>query len=77
MTDKYDKLLYDAGLTAQGCWDQMDDYDRAAIMKFGELVARKCISEVALMGMTQYDDENIAWATTTIINGIKDKFGIE
>ena len=44
MTDKFDDLMYQAGLTAQGCWDQMDDYDRTAILKFGELIIRECAS---------------------------------
>ena len=43
MTDKFDDLMYQAGLTAQGCWDQMDDYDRTAILKFGELIVRECL----------------------------------
>lgn len=39
---KFDTLMYEAGLTAQGCWDQMDQYDRAAILKFAELIVREC-----------------------------------
>jgi hypothetical protein len=42
MNDKLDDLMYQAGLTAQGCWDHMDDYDRAAILKFAELIVREC-----------------------------------
>ena len=42
MTDKFNDLMYQAGLTAQGCWDQMDDYDRTAILKFAELIVREC-----------------------------------
>ena len=76
MNDKFDTLLYESGLTAQGCWDQMDDYDRTAIMKFGELVARKCLSEVALMGITNFENEDISWATDVIMRNIKHKFGI-
>ena len=30
--------MYRAGLTAQGCWDSMDQYDREAIEKFAELI---------------------------------------
>jgi hypothetical protein len=29
---KFDDLMYEAGLTAQGCWDEMDDYDKEAIL---------------------------------------------
>ena len=36
--------MYQAGLTAQGCWDQMDDYDRTAILKFAELIIQECAS---------------------------------
>jgi len=34
--------MYQAGLTAQGCWDKMDEYDRKAIEKFAELIVREC-----------------------------------
>jgi hypothetical protein len=43
MTDKFDDLMYQAGLTAQGGWDQMDDYDRTAILKFAELIIQECL----------------------------------
>lgn len=42
MDDKLDELMYHAGLTAQGCWDEMDEYDRKAIEKFAELIVREC-----------------------------------
>ena len=41
---KFDDLMYRAGLTAQGCWDEMDDYDRKAIEKFAELIVRECMN---------------------------------
>lgn len=46
MNEKFDDLLYAAGLTAQGCWDKLDAYDREAILKFGELVVRKCADHI-------------------------------
>ena len=42
MNERIDKLMYHAGLTAQGCWDEMDEYDRKAIEKFGELIVQEC-----------------------------------
>lgn len=39
-----EKLMYDSGLTAQGCWDQMDEYDKEAITKLSELIVRECAS---------------------------------
>jgi hypothetical protein len=40
---RIEELMYRAGLTAQGCWDEMDDYDKQAIEKFAQLIVRECI----------------------------------
>jgi len=74
---KFDKQMYDAGLTAQGCWDEMDSYMHEAIEKFGELIVRRCISEIAMMGVTQYENKDIAWAVDLIIKNLKDTFEID
>ena len=44
MNERIEHLMYLAGLTAQGCWDKLDDYDRTAIEKFAELIIRECMS---------------------------------
>ena len=43
MNQKIEDLMYHSGLTAQGCWDEMDDYDKQAIEKFAELIVKECI----------------------------------
>lgn len=43
MNTRFDNLMYHAGLTAQGSWDSMDDYDHQAIIKLCELVVEECI----------------------------------
>lgn len=73
----FEKQMYDSGLTAQGCWDEMDSYMHEAIEKFGELIVRRCISEVAMMGVTQYENKDIAWAVDLIIKNLKDTFEID
>lgn len=47
MNSKIDDLMYEAGLTAQGCWDHMDEYDRTAVLKFAELIVRECANVAA------------------------------
>ena len=47
MDTKFEDLMYRSGLTASGCWDQLDEYDRKAIERFGELIVRECV-EVAI-----------------------------
>ena len=42
MNERIEHCLYQAGLTAQGCWDELDDYARQNIEKFAELIVREC-----------------------------------
>jgi hypothetical protein len=43
MNKRIEDLMYHAGLTAQGCWDEMDDYEHKAIEKFAELIVKECL----------------------------------
>ena len=38
MNDRFESLMYHAGMTAQGCWDEMDSYQREAVERFAELL---------------------------------------
>lgn len=38
MNNAIDDLLYMSGITAQGCWDTMDEYDKQAILNFARLL---------------------------------------
>ena len=40
--NKLEDLMYSAGLTAQGCWDQLDSYDKEAIQKYADLIVEEC-----------------------------------
>lgn len=37
-----DDILYESGLVAQGCWDELDEYDREAIITAIKLTAQRC-----------------------------------
>lgn len=50
MTENIENCLYQAGLTAQGCWDELDDYAREGIEKFAELIVRECQDNLAWHG---------------------------
>ena len=73
MTDKFDDLMYHAGLTAQGCWDQMDDYDRTAILKFGELIIQECASFADKHNQQKLCEDY----TLGVGKAIKKHFGVE
>jgi hypothetical protein len=68
MHKQFDDLMYSAGLTAQGCWDQMDEYDRDAILKFAQLIVRECakVADIA-------DENKCEWIGGNILT----HFGVE
>jgi len=69
MTNKFDDLMYEAGLTAQGCWDEMDEYDRAAILKFGNLIVKECCQMMI--------DLEVKYPANLTVREIRKQFGIE
>ena len=69
MNQRIDDLMYHAGLTAQGCWDEMDDYDRRAIERFAELIVRECADYVQFY----YKDH----ACEVIAHDMKTHFGVK
>ena len=54
MNDRMENLMYQAGLTASGCWDQMDAYDKQAIEKFAELIVKEC-ADIATINAHQWE----------------------
>lgn len=44
MNARIENLMYYSGLTAQGCWDTMDAYDKEAIEKFKDLLIEDFIA---------------------------------
>lgn len=44
MNERIESLMYLAGLTAQGCWDELGAYEREAIKKFAESIVQECAS---------------------------------
>ena len=47
MNKTIEDLMYHAGLTASGCWDEMDAYDRKAIVRFSQLIVADCLNIIA------------------------------
>ena len=54
MNNQMENLMYQAGLTASGCWDQMDAYDKQAIEKFAELIVNEC-ADIATINAHQWE----------------------
>ena len=50
MNQRIEHCLYQAGLTAQGCWDELDDYAKEGIEKFAQLIVKECVNREELLG---------------------------
>ena len=79
MNERINDLMYRAGLTAQGCWDETDDYDREAILKFAELIVREC--NQAVLEVPCYYKDYMAKIEEAVINdcarAVLEHFGVE
>lgn len=56
------------------CTEQCMGIKSVNLEKFSQALIQDCISEVALMGITHYDNEDISWAAEKIVQNIQNKF---
>jgi hypothetical protein len=75
MNDRIENCLYQAGLTAQGCWDELDDYAKKGIEKFGELIVQDCLGVLKKRYMGDNNREDME--VKRCIEDIKKHFGVE
>jgi len=69
MNERIHKLAEDSGMT------QYVAADNKYLERFTEMVVQDCVAEIALMGVVNYENEDISWACRDIIDSIKSKFG--
>ena len=77
MNNQFDNLMYAAGLTAQGCWDEMDEYDRAAILKFAELIVKECVKVMYDNAIERKVPPDINQTPTHYAIAVLEHFGVE
>ena len=75
MNERIEQALYQSGLTAQGCWDELDDYAKGGIEKFAELIIKECAQVCADRGK-HHDGLYSAWASDCS-ERIEKHFGVE
>jgi hypothetical protein len=56
-----------------------DGYNTGAVdlEKFAELIVQDCISQTAMIGVSNSDDPDVVWTVDKAIQNIKQHFGIE
>lgn len=45
--------------------------------KFAELIIQKCITQISLIGVSNFENEDIMWTVETAIASIEEHFGVE
>jgi hypothetical protein len=54
-----------------------ENFQKRYTEKLVELIVQDCVAEIAMMGITNFESEDISWAVDVIIKNIKNKFGDE
>ena len=70
MNKAFDDLIYQSGLIADGCWEELDTYTQEAIERLIELTVLECAEFVS--NDRQNDDYGVF-----VANRIKQHFGVE
>ena len=72
MNKQIEHCLYQAGLTAQGCWEDLDTYTQEGIEKFAELIVQDLIDSM----IKRYgDDDELPIQEIKLF--VKEHFGVE
>lgn len=81
LANDLDDLMYQAGMTAQGCWDELDQYNKEAILKLVDLVVLQCIDLVKHSGLTcqhtTFDKSTVDCVKLDAVKLIKKHFNIK
>jgi hypothetical protein len=76
MNERFENLLYESGLTAQGCWEELDSYTQNAIEKFATLIVNQCADICNKIYFEQYPDAE-DFERSEEGDEIKRHFGVE
>ena len=77
MNERIEHCLYQAGLTAQGCWDELDDYAKKGVEKFAELIIKECASQVRFTDLLECNDDSDGEILLQASVQLKQHFGVE
>lgn len=67
----FEELHYHSGLVANGCWNQLDDYDQEAIKRFGDLIVKMCAN------FADEHNDNAEGVNLGVGRAIREHFGVE
>lgn len=72
MNERIRELAQQQGLTGPNYLISSQELE-----KFAELIIQKCISQIALIGISNFENEDISWTVETAITKIQEHFGVK
>ena len=77
MNKVFDDLIYQSGLIADGCWDELDTYTQEAIERLIELTVLECVKACIKEGRTFEVASAGEHSSNLYASAIKKYFGVE
>ena len=77
MNERIKELAKEAGYKHPEAVGSCEDYAYFDHEKFAEVIVQKCVSIVALHGITNFENRDISWACENIVKEVKEHFGVE
>lgn len=74
------KTLYESALVSAGRDKRFSATNLDVSVNFAELLVQECISQIAMVGISNFDNDksgDIAWTVSKSIAMIKQHFGVE
>ena len=75
MNKHIDHCLYLAGLTASGCWEDLDTYTQEGIERFSDFIVAEAIAVVQKRFMGDLNREDME--VRRCVDDLKKHFGVE
>ena len=55
----------------------LDLYTEKEMLKFAKLIAQDCISQIALIGVSNFENDDVMWAVGLAIENTEERYGIK
>lgn len=74
--ERIQKLALETDAWCDQNWTGHEFYNLRWEEKFAELIIQRCISQIALLGISNFENEDINWTVSTAIKNIQEDFGV-
>ena len=72
MNEIIEHCMYESGLTADGCWNELDDYAKESIERFAVLIGRECADLC-----DRFQARDVGMQPAECAGAIRKMFGVE